>query len=407
MTDITIKQTQTPALVAQRPTIPNSEFDDRLLRVQQLAESLQLDAIVVYSDDRAVMGAGSVRWLIDYFPHFEPIAVLVAPGQEPIAITGPESGSYIESTARFHGEIAVTNEFVHPDEEYAFTTVVTLESVFRRLISKQPGSRLRLGLVGSDIIAPSLNAALRELAEVIVVDKPYSLLRARKTASELAVIRYAYDIAAQGILAAVETIASGNVTEREVGAEIDYALRRWGAEGSGIDTIVAAGVEHTYPVLHRTSNRPIKSGDSVILTVAPRYEGYHGAIGRTVFVGSVDPRIREAREIAIQAQQATAVRLRPGVTAAEMDRTARGVVSEAGYGDYFLYSGIHSIGVMEFEPPILSSFGDTTVETDMVFSIDIPMFHTPWGGLRVEDGFHIGPEGASALQRIPSVLDIG
>jgi hypothetical protein len=51
-------------------------------------------------------------------------------------------------------------------------------------------------------------------------------------------------------------------------------------------------------------------------------------------------------------------------------------VGEAGYGDYFLYSGAHSIGVVEFEPPILSSFGDTIVEADMVFSIDIPMFHT-------------------------------
>lgn len=395
-----------PALVDQRPTIQDSELASRLSQVEELAASLQLDAIVVYGDDRATMGAGHVRWLIDYFPHFEPVAVLVAPGRVPIAITGPESGSYIESSSRFEGEIAVTDEFVHPDEEYAFTTVVSLESVLVRLLKKAPGSTRRVGIVGSDMISPALNAGLRGLADVVAIDKPYSLLRARKSPAELAVIRYAYEIAQQGVLAAVQAISAGGVTEREVGAEIDYTLRRWGAEGSGIDTIVASGRDHTYPILHRTSNRLITPGDSVILTVAPRYEGYHGAIGRTVFVGDVDPRIREARDVAIDAQRQTSEVLRPGATAAEADRAARGPVSAAGYGDYFLYTGIHSIGVMEFEPPILSGFDDTIVDTGMVFSIDIPMFHTPWGGLRVEDGFHIGSDGATPLQTLPSILDI-
>lgn len=402
-----VSTNRAPSLVAHRPTIHESEFAERLVRVENLAVSLHLDAIVVYGDDRATMGAGHVRWLVDYFPHFEPIALLVVPGKAPIAITGPESGSYIESSSRFRGEIAVTHEFVHPDEEYAFTTVVSLESVFDRLLAKAPGSVRRVGIVGSDMISPALKAGLSDIAEVVGIDKPYSLLRAEKSPAELAVIRYAYEIAQQGVLAAVEAMSSGDATEREVGAEIDYTLRRWGAEGSGIDTIVASGREHTYPILHRTSNRLITPGDSVILTVAPRYEGYHGAIGRTILFGDVDSRIRDARDVAIDAQRQTAAVLRPGTTAAEADGAARTPVREAGYGDFFLYTGIHSIGVMEFEPPILAGFDDTVVASDMVFSIDIPMFHTPWGGLRVEDGFHITADGAVPLQTIPSILDIG
>lgn len=256
------------------------------------------------------------------------------------------------------------------------------------------------------MISPALHDALRAAAQVVAVDKPYGALRARKTPSELAVIRYAYEVAQEGVLAAIRAMSAGEVTEREVGAEIDYTLRRWGAEGSGIDTIVAAGPEHTFPILHRTSNRPVRPGDAVILTVAPRYEGYHGAIGRTVLVGDVDPRIRTARDVALTAQRLTAEQLVPGATAPEVDRAARRPVSEAGFGDYFLYTAIHSIGVIEFEPPILASFDDTTVETDMVFSIDIPMFHTPWGGLRVEDGYQVGPDGAIPLQALPSDLDI-
>ncbi|WP_431075528.1 M24 family metallopeptidase [Microbacterium phyllosphaerae] len=404
MTDLSIQKA--PAPVSQRPTIPSEELAQRLTRVQTLAESLELDGIIVYGDDRATMGAGHVRWLVDYFPHFEPIAILVAPGRDPVAITGPESGSYIEASSRFHGEIAVTDEFVHPDEEYAYATVVSLDSVLKRVLSIRPGSRPQLGLVGAEMISPLINASLRQLADITVVDKQYSELRARKTPAEQAVIRYAYEIAEQGVLAAMAAIASGDVTEREVGAEIDYVLRRWGAEGTGIDTIVAAGREHTYPILHRTSNRLIRSGDSVILTVAPRYEGYHGAIGRTVLVGDVDSRVREARDIAIEAQRATAAVLRPGTTAVEADRTARSVLNNAGYGDYFLYSGIHSIGTMEFEAPILASFGDTTVESEMIFSIDIPMFHAPFGGLRIEDGFRVTDGEAEPLQTVASALDV-
>lgn len=395
-----------PAPLSQRPTISDDELAQRLVRVEALAESLELDGIVVYGDDRATMGAGHVRWLVDYFPHFEPVALLVVPGRDPVAITGPESGSYIESSSRFRGEIAVTDEFVHPAEEYVHTTVVSLESVLSRVLPRTLGSRPRLGLVGAEMISPLINAGLRQLADITVIDNQYSELRARKTPAEQAVIRFAYQIAQQGVLAAMDAISSGTVTEREVGAEIDYTLRRWGAEGSGIDTIVAAGQEHTYPILHRTSNRMIRPGDSVILTVAPRYEGYHGAIGRTVLVGDVDQRTRKARDVAIEAQRATAAVLRPGVTAVEADRTARGVLNDAGYGDYFLYSGIHSIGTMEFEAPILASFSDTTIEADMVFSIDIPMFHAPFGGLRIEDGFRVTDGQAEPLQTIATALDI-
>ncbi|TPW77464.1 M24 family metallopeptidase [Schumannella soli] len=404
MTDVSAERQ--PVAIAQRPTIPESEFAARLQRVQRLAESLELDAIVVYGDDRATMGAGHVRWLIDYFPHFEPIAVLVAPGVDPIAVTGPESDSYIESTSRLRGAIAVTEEFVHPDEEYPFTTVEPLASVLDRLLPSTVGAARRVGLAGSEMISPRLLDGLRQQATIVPVDQQYGALRARKSPAELAVIRYAYEIAQEGVLAAVRAISSGEVSERDVGAEIDYALRRWGAEGSGIDTIVAAGPEHTYPILHRTSTRMIRPGDAVILTVAPRYEGYHGAIGRTVHVGDVDTRLRDAREVAIAAQRHTAELLVAGAHAPDVDRAARGVVRDAGYGDYFLYTGIHSIGVMEFEPPILASFDTTTVEEDMVFSVDIPMFHTPWGGLRAENGYHVAPGGAVPLQTVADAIDI-
>ena len=227
-------------------------------------------------------------------------------------------------------------------------------------------------------------------------------LRAVKSAAEVAVIREAYRIADLGIEAGIEAIRPG-VTERAVAAEIDAAMRRAGAEGTGIDTIVASG-PNTRPILARSTFRTIATDDMVLLTVAPRYEGYHGAIGRLVLVGDPGPRVRDALEVAIRAQEACARLLRPGVEGRAVEAEGRRIVAEAGLGEAFLYSGLHSVGVIEFEPPIFGPSSPAMLQPGMVISIDIPMFNTEWGGLRVESGYLVTQEGSERLERAPYLI---
>jgi Xaa-Pro aminopeptidase len=155
-------------------------------------------------------------------------------------------------------------------------------------------------------------------------------------------------------------------------------MRRLGSEGMGIDTIVASGKENTFGILSRTTNRRLRTGDHVLITLAPRYEGYHAAVGRVAAVGRIDERIEQAVAVAIKAQEATADVLRPGVTGAELDAISREVCRAAGLERFFAYSGIHSVGVVEFEAPILTSNSTTPLSADMVLSIDIPIFFAPW-----------------------------
>jgi Xaa-Pro aminopeptidase len=213
------------------------------------------------------------------------------------------------------------------------------------------------------------------------------------------VIRYAYKIAEAGFQAAVDTIRPG-ATEREVAAEIETAMRRAGAEGTGIDTIVASG-PNTRPILARSTFRPIGANDLVLLTIAPRYEGYHAAIGRVVLVGNPGDEIRRALDVAIRAQQACCDALRPGIEGCAVEAIGRKIVTEGNLGQYFLYSGMHSVGVIEFEPPIFGPSNPATLKKDMVISIDIPMFNTPWGGLRIESGYLITASGAELLHHTP------
>jgi Xaa-Pro aminopeptidase len=189
-----------------------------------------------------------------------------------------------------------------------------------------------------------------------------------------------------------------------VAAEADAAMRRAGSEGTGIDTIVASG-PNSRPILARSTWRQIGATDLVLLTVAPRYEGYHAAIGRPVLVGDPGPEIRRALEAACRGQEVCFRGLRPGKLGRDVEALGRQVVAEAGLGRYFLYSGLHSIGVIEFEPPILGPSSTTVLEENMIISVDIPLFNTPWGGLRVEDGYLITADGAERLNQTPYVIE--
>jgi Xaa-Pro aminopeptidase len=120
-----------------------------------------------------------------------------------------------------------------------------------------------------------------------------------------------------------------------------------------------------------------------------------------VLVGQPGDPIVNAVEAAIQAQEACYQALRPGVAGRGVEATGRHIMEEAGYGSNFLYSGIHSVGVIEFEPPIFGPSSTTRLERGMVVSIDIPVFNAPWGGLRVEDGYLITEEKAERLNHTP------
>jgi Xaa-Pro aminopeptidase len=196
------------------------------------------------------------------------------------------------------------------------------------------------------------------------------------------------------------------VTERAVAAAIERAMREAGAEGTGIDTIVASG-PNTRPILARSTFRQIDDDDMVLLTVAPRYEGYHGAIGRLVLVGDPDPRVWDALAVAVRAQEACAALLRAGIEGRVVEAEGRRIVTEAGLGEAFLYSGLHSVGVIEFEPPIFGPSSPAVLQPDMVISIDIPMFNTEWGGLRIEDGYLITEDGAERLVRTNDIIELG
>jgi Xaa-Pro aminopeptidase len=125
-----------------------------------------------------------------------------------------------------------------------------------------------------------------------------------------------------------------------------------------------------------------------------------------VFVGNIPPGVQQAFDAACRAQDAAAAALRPGVEGRAVERIGREIMEAAGLGEFFLYSGVHSVGVIEFEPPIFGPSSPAILREGMIISIDIPVFNAPWGGLRIEDGYLITASGAEHLHDTPYLLRV-
>lgn len=381
-----------------RPTIRQEEFLARGQKVQNLMEEKGLDLIIAYADDGFVYGQAYARWLLNYQPAFEPAFVMVPAKGDAVIATGAESVDFVHNFSNCKKAYAVW-EFLHPDEEYPYCEVVNMKDVNEDLETTMGRKIEKVGIAGASAVPYHMMLKLQEIygaENIIDVDEEMSMLRAVKSENEIEVIRYAYKIAQAGMDKVAEIIRPG-MTEREIAAEAEYVMRKMGSEGMGIDTMVASGKDHTMPILARITDREVKDGDLVVVTLAPRYQGYHGAVARPFFIGKQSDTIMNVFELVKQAQEQTAAKLRPGVTAKEVDETSREVLNNAGIGNHFVYTGVHSTGVIEFEAPILASKSDVVIEKNMVYSIDIPIFITEWGGMRLENGYLITENGPEPL----------
>ena len=381
------------------PRIPREEYPRRWAMVQSLMAANGLDLLIAYADDHAAYGPAHARWLADFPVYFEPVCILFHKKSDPVMLSGPESDEYARLISPI-SQVRILKEFMHPDEDYKYTRIKGLAQVVSEL--GRVKSVKRIGLAGQYLMPSGILSAFKKAlpsAQWLDVETAMCLLRSVKTPAELAVLKYAYKIAEAGMRAAIRAIKPG-VMEREIAAAAESAMRQSGAEGTGIDTIVASG-PNTRPILARSTFRKVQKHDLVLVTLTPRYEGYHGAIGRPVMVGNPGPAVKQAVKTAQLAQHNCARALRAGVDGSAIENIGRKTLEPAGLEKYFLYSGVHSVGVIEFEPPIFGPTNKGPLKKDMVISVDIPMFNTPWGGLRVEDGYRITAQGTELLNHIP------
>lgn len=221
-------------------------------------------------------------------------------------------------------------------------------------------------------------------------------LRVAKDPGEVEAIRQAAVLGLESLEEVLPGVRAG-MTELEVAAELERALRRRGSEWHPFPTIVASGPRSALPHA-ATTNRVIGRGEWLLLDFGARVNGYCADLSRTVVVGArADGRQREVYEVVRQAQVRAREGVRAGQTGREADQLARAFIAEAGYGEAFGHSLGHGLGLEVHEAPRLSPTSDQPLPPGAVVTIEPGIYLPGWGGVRLEDDVHLPPGGPVLL----------
>jgi Xaa-Pro dipeptidase len=227
-------------------------------------------------------------------------------------------------------------------------------------------------------------------------------LRKVKDQEEIALMRKAAELTSEGMRVAYETVAAG-AREYEVAAEIEYAMRKLGSSGAAFETIVASGACSAYP--HGgCSDREIREGDLVVVDVGATYRFYRSDMTRTLVAGKPTEKQKQLYQIVKTAQEKAFEAVRASVKAKDVDAAARKIITDAGYGEYFVHGLGHGVGLEVHEPPTLSPESKDVLAVGNVVTVEPGIYLVGYGGVRIEDTVLVHRNGAEKLTNGPYTL---
>ena len=237
----------------------------------------------------------------------------------------------------------------------------------------------------------------------VSVTQELPMLRAVKDEDELQRLASAGEAADAAFYDILEVTFAGR-KESEIGADLADALKAHGH--SEVDfTVVGSGPNGANPH-HEIGPRVIEEGDMVVLDFGGLKDGYGSDTTRTVHVGEPTDEERKVHEIVEQAQQAGFEAVRPGIACQEIDRAPRKVITDAGYGEYFIHRTGHGIGLTTHEPPYMVEGEEHLLEPGMCFSIEPGIYLPDRFGVRVEDIVTVTEDGGRRLNNTPREITI-
>ncbi|MER6524158.1 aminopeptidase P family protein [Streptomyces sp. NPDC001508] len=220
------------------------------------------------------------------------------------------------------------------------------------------------------------------------------MLRAVKDAAELELLAAA-GAAADAAFEEIRKAPFAGRRESDVGRDLADLLRRFGH--SQVDfTIVGSGPNGADPH-HEVGDRVIRRGDMVVLDFGGLKDGYGSDTTRTVHVGEPTDEERAVHDVVRAAQEAGFRAVRPGVACQEVDRAARAVIEDAGYGAYFIHRTGHGIGVTTHEPPYMIEGEEQPLVPGMCFSVEPGIYLPGRFGVRIEDIVTVTGDGGRRL----------
>jgi Xaa-Pro aminopeptidase len=348
-------------------------------RVERLCSGLaQPDALLV-------LDAKNIRYLTGFT------------GGDGALMIGPDwlillvDGRYVTQA----GEESVGTELFEFRNRVDGIVAVTRQRAVERIGFESPALnvdeylRLQEGLAGVDL--SPLSGGLKSL-------------RAVKTEDEVAKIGEAARIAGEALVAVLGMIGPG-IRETDIVVELEYRMRRGGAEQASFETIVASGPNAALP--HATpGSRVIGPGDCILIDYGAVYGGYHSDETCTFYVGHADSRQREVYRHVLEAHDRAIGAIRAGVACGEIDRVARACLEQAGLGDRFSHGTGHGVGLDVHEGPRLAAGREETLQAGMVVTVEPGVYLPGLWGVRIEDTVLVTAGGCRVLTGTPKGLTI-
>lgn len=224
--------------------------------------------------------------------------------------------------------------------------------------------------------------------KLVPISQKLSFPRRIKDDLEIKKIAEAEVLASEALLHTLPKIKIG-VSEREIAREIEFYMIENGAQKTSFETIVASGERSAMP--HGVaSSKKICKGDFVTIDFGCVLDGYCSDMTRTFVMGEANSRQREIYETVLKAQKEAISAIAEGKNCAEIDKVARDIIKNAGYGDNFGHSLGHSVGIEIHENPNFSSKSPDTLEKGNVITVEPGIYIEGFGGVRIEDVVVVG-----------------
>jgi Xaa-Pro aminopeptidase len=353
--------------------------DERQQKVRHLLPDQQLDGLLITS-------LPNIRYLSGFTGS---TALLLVTERETLFITDPRYT--LQAGRQVAGRIIT----VSTDKTYPQTAAEAIK-----------GARLkRVGFESAHLTHKQLQEFSEKTGEAVAfvpTESAVENLRIVKDAQEIEALRRAVDLTSEVFEAFLGEIKPG-VRERDLAVELEYRLRRRGADRLSFDIILASGYRSALP--HgRASDKVIGHDEFVVCDFGIVLDGYCSDMTRTVYVGNPDGRAREIYDIVLSAQLNCEHNMRGGMDSRAIDALTRDVIAGQGYGEYYGHGTGHGVGLEVHEAPRVGRAANGTVPAGAIVTVEPGIYLPDWGGVRIEDMVVMTETGCEVLTPTPKEL---
>lgn len=363
-------------------------MNKHLNEIQDWLQTNEMEAAILTSTENVFYCSG---FFSD--PHERLLALAIFANSEPFLVC-PQMEVPDAKQAGWQGEIIGYTDIENPWEKVKHAVIKRGISFKKIAIEKEHMNVERYENIQHYFDSPTLVSAEEKLQRMRMI----------KSEEEMVKIREACRLADKAIEVGVSEIREGK-TEMEILAAIEFEMKKIGVSQMSFSTMVLTGKNgaspHGIPGMTK-----VKRGDLVLFDLGVVYEGYCSDITRTVAFGDINDKQAEIYETVLKAQEAAVAASKPGVACSEIDLTARNIIRNQGYGDYFPHRLGHGLGISVHEYPSLTETNTLKLQPGMVYTIEPGIYVPDVAGVRIEDDLYITETGSEILTKYPKSLQI-